>query len=66
MGPAKKGWLLLALVLSAGCSEALETGYMPRRLKATESERRAFYAPQYTPESQKKTQALAPDLGLRR
>lgn len=47
--------LLLAvttLVFIAGCDETLETGYKPRRLNATDAERRAYYAPEFTPESQ--------------
>ena len=37
--------------LSAGCSDKLETGYEPRRLGATATERRGYYAPPFTPEA---------------
>lgn len=66
MPTAKNRSILLLFLLASGCTEALETGYMPRRLNANESERRSFYAPQYMPESQRKSQPTAPDLGLGR
>lgn len=40
---------ILALSLLAGCSTELETGYKPKRLGATPEERRAYYAPQFSP-----------------
>ena len=47
--------LLLGLVVTsgaaAGCSDRLETGYEPRRLGATPTERRGYYAPPFTPEA---------------
>jgi hypothetical protein len=51
--------------IAGGCEQALETGYVPRKLNASESERRAFYAPQYTPESQGSHDVgVAPNLGM--
>jgi hypothetical protein len=46
--------LLVALAvgtLLAGCESELETGYKPRRLNASSGERRAYYAPAFTPEA---------------
>jgi hypothetical protein len=40
-----------ALVGAAGCSDKLETGYKPRKLGASESQRRAYYASPFSPES---------------
>jgi hypothetical protein len=42
---------LLAIVALGGCDQALETGYVPKRLNASDAERRAFYAPQFSAES---------------
>ncbi|MFN4241685.1 MAG: hypothetical protein ACK4PI_00450 [Tepidisphaerales bacterium] len=36
---------------SSGCSNRLETGYEPVRLTATPAQRRAFYAPPFSPEA---------------
>ncbi|HSV13734.1 MAG TPA: hypothetical protein VLI90_05705 [Tepidisphaeraceae bacterium] len=54
------------LPVAGGCEQALETGYIPRKLNASESERRAFYAPEYTPEANgsKDSPAAAPNLGM--
>ena len=35
---------------SAGCQSTLETGYKPTPLDASDSQRRAFYAPAYSPQ----------------
>jgi hypothetical protein len=59
------GLTLTILLAAVGCNETLETGYTPRRLNATESDRRAFYAPQYTPDTHTSNQPSAPDLGMR-
>jgi len=40
-----------AAVVCAGCSSKLDTGYEPRKLGATEVERRAMYAPAFSPEA---------------
>ncbi len=50
----KHGLYLLALIAMAieiGCEPVLETGYKPRPLNATETVRRAYYAPAFTPDS---------------
>jgi hypothetical protein len=46
-------WLALAggLVAASGCSRKLETGYTPQKLSDTPAERRAYYAPRFTPEA---------------
>lgn len=45
-------WILLGLMFAtAGCKTTLETGYEPRRLGASDTERRAFYASPFSPES---------------
>ncbi|HLL90657.1 MAG TPA: hypothetical protein VK324_15255 [Tepidisphaeraceae bacterium] len=43
-----------ALVAAAGggCREQLETGYQYRRLSASPGERKAYYAPAFSPEAQ--------------
>ncbi len=43
--------VVMLLALAAGCSEKLETGYAPRKLGATEAQRRGYYAQPYTPEA---------------
>ncbi len=42
---------LAGSLLLAGCEPQLETGYRPRALNSTEADRRAYYAPAFTPES---------------
>jgi hypothetical protein len=47
-----KHWMMLGLVLlAAGCKTTLDDGYEPRKLGASDSERRAFYASPFSPES---------------
>ena len=48
VGPAALALSALAL---AGCSSGLETGYVPRPLGATATERRGYYASPFTPEA---------------
>jgi hypothetical protein len=43
--------MLMIVVLLSGCSSKLETGYKPRKLGASETERRGFYASPFTPEA---------------
>jgi hypothetical protein len=55
--------LLSASVLS-GCEEKLETGYAPRRLDSGDADRRAFYAPEFSPDSKPtKGSGGMPDIG---
>jgi hypothetical protein len=42
---------LTTVCLIAGCEPVLETGYKPRALNASESARRGYYAPAFTPEA---------------
>jgi uncharacterized lipoprotein YmbA len=45
-------WLTVAmLVLLAGCSSKLETGYQPQLIGASAAQRRAYYATPFTPEA---------------
>jgi hypothetical protein len=54
----------LFLSLSA-CDPKLETGYEPRPLNSTPDDRRAYYAPAFTPESRaSKENSAAPDFGI--
>ena len=39
------------LIMQSGCSEKLETGYKPRALGDSESQRRAYYAAPFSPEA---------------
>ena len=43
--------IVVGLIAAAGCDSALETGYVPRSLNASDADRRSYYAPAYTPES---------------
>ena len=47
--------LSCGIALLVGCSSALDTGYVPNKLNASPGERRAYYAPAYSPESQVKS-----------
>lgn len=40
------------LLLAAGCSSELETGYKPKQLGVTDEERKAYYAPAFSPQAQ--------------
>lgn len=44
-----------------GCSETLETGYVPRKLGASSTERRGYYASPFTPEAAAAAQATGDD-----
>jgi hypothetical protein len=48
MRPA--GLVILTLLLTGCGSSTTETGYEPRRLGMSDGQRRALYAPKYTPE----------------
>jgi hypothetical protein len=63
MGKARFLLLLLGLAMAGGCDETLETGYKPHRLDSTDNDRRAYYAPEFSPESHPaKEKDAAPDL----
>ena len=49
----RRASLLFASLLffASGCSNALETGYVPRALGASSTERRGYYASPFTPEA---------------
>lgn len=43
---------IFLLTLLGGCATGLESGYKPQKIGVTPEERRAYYAPQFSPESQ--------------
>jgi hypothetical protein len=43
--------MCLALIAAGGCSSKLATGYEPRKLGDSESQRRTYYAAPYSPDS---------------
>ena len=44
--------LPLAVLALGGCSSELETGYRPQKIGVTTEERRAYYAPAFSPEAE--------------
>ena len=45
-------WVLITFVASlVGCTSALEDGYKPRKLGASDAARRSYYASPFTPEA---------------
>lgn len=71
-GTAKnKAWLRplssVFLIAAAGCGSArLETGYVPRPLNASDTERRAYYSGKYTKEAVRADQEREADFRARR
>jgi hypothetical protein len=45
--------ILIFLVAAGGCESKLETGYKYTPLGASEEQRRAFYAPAFSPQTHK-------------
>ena len=43
---------IILITLLAGCATGLESGYKPTKIGVTPEERRAYYAPQFSPEAQ--------------
>ncbi|MDB5296818.1 MAG: hypothetical protein JWO31_2801 [Phycisphaerales bacterium] len=54
---ARAAWWAGAALVAGGCSGALETGYVPRPLGASPTERRGYYASPFTPEAQAAAQS---------
>jgi hypothetical protein len=54
---------VVTVAMIAGCEPKLETGYSPRPLNSTPDERRAYYAPEFTPESHPAKQENTPAFG---
>ena len=50
--------LLCLVTLAGGCASTLDSGYEPRRLAATDAQRRAYYSSPFSEETQ---QALHED-----
>jgi hypothetical protein len=44
------------LLLAGGCAETLVTGYAPHKLSSSDAERRAYYAPPFSPEANAREQ----------
>ncbi len=65
---AKCAMLLIvgSLLVAAGCQSELETGYKPKKLGVTDEERRAYYAPAFSPESAASTEGNVNALKARR
>ena len=58
---------VLATAFTAGCgSSKLETGYQPRPLNVSDTERRAYYSGKYTKEAVKADQEREADFRARR
>lgn len=58
---------LVALAVLAGCGSArLETGYTPRPLNASDSQRRAYYSGKYTKEAVQADQERETEFRARR
>jgi hypothetical protein len=53
------------VALLVGCSDRLETGYRPQRLGDSDTQRRAYYAAPFSPESQVPDEAKAERLHRR-
>ncbi|HZZ44350.1 MAG TPA: hypothetical protein VFE58_15555 [Tepidisphaeraceae bacterium] len=47
-------WIFVILVAAAGggCASQLDSGYEPRRLSASDAQRRSYYASPYSEETQ--------------
>jgi hypothetical protein len=58
--------LIFALLVAAGCSNQLETGYKPRKLGASSAERRSYYASPFTPEARAAQLGREEELNRRR
>jgi len=54
---AAAGTLGLLMLGFTGCSSTLETGYVPRPLGSSSTERRGYYASPFTPEAAAAAQA---------
>jgi hypothetical protein len=60
-------WLVVSLIaFGAGCSSTLEDGYKPRKLGASDAERRSYYASPFTPEAKKAQQEREQEIDARR
>lgn len=44
-------WIVALAALVGGCKSQLESGYSPRKLSASNAERRGFYAEEFSPEA---------------
>jgi hypothetical protein len=56
----------VVVLVAAGCSNTLETGYKPRALGDSSVKRRAYYAAPFTPEAKAGEAAREQELDMRR
>ncbi len=64
----KAAFILGVMIVGAlaGCSDELATGYKPQKLGATDEERRAYYAPPFSPEAAAAKEGKANQSKIRR
>jgi hypothetical protein len=60
--PLHRSLALLLLPAVWGCDHHLETGYKFRALDSTDDDRRAYYAPAFTPEAHPDKKGDKPEL----
>jgi hypothetical protein len=58
--------LILAIFGLAGCNSALEDGYKPKKLGASDAVRRSYYASPFTPEAKVAQSDQDQEMGSRR
>ncbi len=61
-----RSWMIVGLLVVAGCDSGLVTGYQPRRLGDSPAARRAYYAGKFTPEARAAEQERVEELRARR
>ena len=58
------GLSMLGLLVAGGCASGVtDTGYQPKRLGMSEAQRKALYAPRYSPEKAQADAAVQPGAG---
>ena len=66
MGKGRTIAAATVLLLVAGCSAKLETGYEPHKLGVSENVRRGYYATPFTPEANAASQDRESEIEARR
>ncbi len=59
-------WMVVGMLVLAGCDTKLVTGYQPRRLGDSPATRRGYYAGKFTPEAHAAEQERVEELRTRR